>query len=87
MSLLYRYLSPVDDDSGDYSVNHIKAYHYFDLTTAFEVKPGFTWSLGVNNLFNRKPPILGDNQEQANTYQSTYDPYGRAFYVGTNLKF
>ena len=87
VSLLYRYLSPVDDDSGDYSVNHIKAYHYFDLTTAFEVKPGFTWSLGVNNLFNRKPPILGDNQEQANTYPSTYDPYGRAFFVGTNLKF
>lgn len=87
VSLLYRYLSPVDDDSGEYSVNHIKAYNYFDLTTAFEVKPGFTWSVGVNNLFDKQPPILGDNQEQANTYPSTYDPYGRAFFVSTTLKF
>ncbi|MEG3086998.1 TonB-dependent receptor [Sphingomonas sp. PB4P5] len=88
VSLLYRYLSPVDDDSAStYSVEHIKAYNYFDLTTAFAVKPGFTWSVGVNNLFNKQPPILGDNQEQANTYPSTYDPYGRAFFVSTSVKF
>jgi iron complex outermembrane receptor protein len=87
VSVLYRYLSPVDDDTGGYSVDHIKAYHYFDLSTAFEVKPGFTWSVGVNNMFNKQPPILGDNQEQANTYPSTYDPYGRAFFVSTNVKF
>jgi iron complex outermembrane receptor protein len=87
VSLLYRYLSPVDDDTGGYAVDHIKAYNYFDLTTAFTVKPGFTWSVGVNNLFDKQPPILGDNQEQANTYPSTYDPYGRAFFVSTSVKF
>ncbi|SFN71271.1 TonB-dependent receptor [Sphingomonas sp. OK281] len=87
VSVLYRYLSAVDDDSGSYSVNHIKAYNYFDLTAAFDIKPGFTWSIGVNNVFNKRPPILGDNQEQANTYPSTYDPYGRAFFVSTNVKF
>ncbi|MFC3580380.1 TonB-dependent receptor [Sphingomonas hylomeconis] len=87
VSLLYRYLSSVEDDTGGYSVNHIKAYNYFDLTTAFTVKPGFTWSVGVNNLFDKQPPILGDNQEQANTYPSTYDPYGRAFFVSTSVKF
>ena len=88
VSVLYRYLSSVKDDSTtDFAVEKIKAYHYFDLTTAFEVKPGFTWSVGVNNIFDKQPPILGDNQEQANTYPSTYDPYGRAFFVSTNVKF
>lgn len=89
VSLLYRHLSAVEDDDSTttYAVERIKAYDYFDLSTAFEVKPGFTFSVGVNNLFNRKPPILGDNQEQANTYPSTYDPYGRAFFVGTSVKF
>ncbi len=87
VSVLYRYLSPVDDDTGGYSVDHIKAYHYFDLSTAFQVKPGFSWSVGVNNIFDKQPPILGDNQQQANTYPSTYDPYGRAFFVSTNVKF
>ncbi|WP_268795193.1 TonB-dependent receptor domain-containing protein [Sphingomonas sp. Leaf226] len=89
VSVLYRHLSAVkDDDSATtYAVERIKAYDYFDLTAAFRIKDGFTWSVGVNNLFDKQPPILGDNQQQANTYPSTYDPYGRAFFVSTNLKF
>lgn len=31
--------------------------------------------------------LLGDNQEQANTYPSTYDVLGRDFFVSVNLKF
>lgn len=87
LSVLYRYLSPVDADASGYSVDHIKAYHYFDTTVSFDVMKKFTWTLGVNNIFDRQPPILGDNQEQANTYPSTYDPYGRAFFTGITLKF
>ena len=89
LSLAYRYLSPVDDDdpTTDYSVEHIKAFHYFDMTAAIDVTKRFTWTLGVNNLFDRQPPILGDSQEQANTYPSTYDPYGRAFFTGVKVKF
>lgn len=89
VSVLYRHLSAVkDDDSATtYAVERIKAYDYFDLTAAFRIKDGFTWSVGVNNLFDKQPPILGDNQQQANTYPSTYDPYGRAFFVSTNVKF
>lgn len=88
VSVLYRHLSAVrdDDDTTTYTVERIKPYDYFDLTAAFDVKPGFTFSVGVNNMFNRKPPILGDNQEQANTYPSTYDPYGRAFFMSTSVK-
>ena len=86
VSVLYRHLSAVkDDDSATtYAVERIKAYDYFDLTAAFRIKDGFTWSVGVNNLFDKQPPILGDNQEQANTYPSTYDPYGRAFFMATS---
>ena len=89
VSLAYRYLSPVrdDDDTTSYAVERIKPYHYFDLSTSFEVAKSFTWAVGVNNLFNRQPPILGTNQEQANTYPSTYDPYGRTFFTNVSLKF
>ena len=89
VSVLYRHLSAVkDDDSATtYAVEKIKAYDYFDLTAAFKIQNGFTWSVGVNNVFNKQPPILGDNQQQANTYPSTYDPYGRAFFVSTNVSF
>ncbi len=89
LSVLYRYLSPVDDDdpTTTYSVEHIKAYHYFDTTLSFDVAKKFTWTLGVNNMFDRSPPLVGSNQEQANTYPSTYDPYGRTFFSGVTLKF
>ena len=89
VSVLYRHRSAVkDDDSATtYAVEKIKAYDYFDLTAAFKIQNGFTWSVGVNNVFNKQPPILGDNQQQANTYPSTYDPYGRAFFVSTNVSF
>lgn len=89
LSVAYRHLSGVTDDDNTtvYSVERIKAYDYFDLSAAFDIAKAFTWTMGVNNLFNRKPPILGDNQEQSNTYPSTYDPYGRTLFTGVSLKF
>jgi iron complex outermembrane recepter protein len=89
LSLQWRYLSSVkdDDDSTDYSVERIKAYNYFDLSASIDATEKLTWTIGVNNMFNKQPPLLGDNQEQANTYPSTYDPYGRAFFVNASVKF
>ena len=62
-----------------------------------------TFTFGVNNLFDNLPQtprfngiivdsdndgtVLGDNQEQANTYPSTYDVLGRDFFVSANFKF
>ena len=89
LSLAWRHLSPVKDDDGSttYSVERIKAYDYFDLTAQIDVAKRFTWNIGMNNMFNRKPPILGDNQEQANTYPTTYDVYGRTFFTGITVDF
>ncbi len=89
LSLAWRHLSPVKDDdaSTTYSVEKIKAYDYFDLTAQIDVAKRFTWNIGMNNMFNRKPPILGDNQEQANTYPTTYDVYGRTFFTGITVDF
>lgn len=65
----------------------IKAYNLFDLGAQIQVTKNFGWTIGMNNMFNKKPPILGDNQEQSNTYPSTYDVYGRAFFVTASVKF
>ncbi len=89
LSLAWRHLSPVKDDdaSTTYSVEKIKAYDYFDLTAQIDVAKRFTWNIGMNNMFNKKPPILGDNQEQSNTYPTTYDVYGRTFFTGITVDF
>lgn len=89
LALTWRHLSPVhdDDDTTDYSVERIPAYNYFDMSASFNVMKTFTWTLGINNIADKKPPILGDNQEQANTYPSTYDVYGRAFFTSVSFKY
>jgi outer membrane receptor protein involved in Fe transport len=88
-SLRWRHLSSVkdDDDGTDYTVEKLKAYNLFDLSAAFDVTENLSLAAGVNNLFDKTPQIIGDNQEQANTYPSTYDVLGRDFFVSANLKF
>ena len=43
--------------------------------------------MGINNLFDKEPPIIGFNAEQANTYPGTYDVIGRDFFVSASLRF
>ena len=88
-SLRWRHLGKVrDDDPGsDYVVEKLDAYNLFDLTFGFDVSEQFNLALGVSNLFDKKPQLIGDNAEQANTYPSTYDVLGRDFFVSANLKF
>lgn len=69
----------------------ISAYDIFDLTTRFNVDP-FTLTVTVQNLFDKKPPIVGNtigstSYNSGNTYPSTYDALGRRFAVGARLKF
>lgn len=88
-SLRWRHLSSVkDDDSGTvYTVEKLKAYNLFDLSFAFDVTENMSLATGINNLFNKKPQVIGDNQEQANTFPGTYDVLGRDYFISANLKF
>lgn len=72
--------------------NRIRAYHYFDLSAQFDVMKTMTLTLGVTNLFNVAPPVLGaqagtTSANSGNTFPSTYDPLGRSFNASVRLKF
>ena len=43
--------------------------------------------MGVNNLFDKKPPVVGSNAEQTNTYPGTYDVLGRDYFISANFRF
>ena len=71
--------------------NHIRAYHYFDLATQFDVARQFQLTFTVKNLFDVEPPIVGGQAgtttaNSGNTFPSTYDPLGRAYAVGVRVK-
>ena len=84
-------------------IERIGSYDLFDLSLSFEASENVTLSFGVNNLLDTLPGtpefngievsnrpnslLLGDNQEQANTYPSVYDVLGRDFFAAIAFSF
>ncbi len=87
VQLLWRHIGEVDDDSGGVFVTHIDGTDYFDLSSSFNFGDNYNISGGIRNLFDEKPPILGDNQEQANTFPATYDVLGTSYYFNIRATF
>jgi outer membrane receptor protein involved in Fe transport len=76
-------------DSAD---NHLAGVSYFDLTGNWRVKDGFTIRAGVNNIFDRDPPLVATAACAAavcngNTYPGVYDALGRTMFIGLTAKF
>ncbi len=70
----------------------IKSYDYFDLGVNWTFNKTLRLSLSVNNLFDKKPPEVGNtigstSANSGNTFPQTYDVIGRYFTLGANLKF
>jgi outer membrane receptor protein involved in Fe transport len=88
-SLRWRHVGALNDDDPDseYVVEHIGSYDLFDLSFGYDLSETVTLAAGVRNLFDEDFTLLGDNQEQANTYPGTYDVLGRDYFVSVGLKF
>ena len=58
------------------------------INNLFDTLPGAP-EFDANGVVTNRPNslLLGDNQEQANTYPSTYDVLGRDFFVSAMIKF
>lgn len=70
----------------------IDAYDYFDLALRFLPTDQFEMTLTVDNLFDKKPPLVGSTVggtafNSGNTFPTTYDAIGRAYTIGARLKF
>jgi len=61
----------------------ISAYSYFDLTAAMKLSDKVTLRLGVNNILDKDPPIIGASTlpgppaGNGNTFPQAYDSLGR----------
>jgi iron complex outermembrane recepter protein len=70
----------------------IPAYDYFDLALKFAVSERFEINFLVENLFDKKPPLVGSGVggtafNNGNTFPTIYDPIGRAFTTGVRMRF
>lgn len=93
------YLGKIQDTLGGYgdadldSLNSVGSFWYHDAQMRFAVDPAkqFEFYVGVDNLFDKKPPFLpsgfASSVTGTETAADTYDPFGRRFYAGARFKF
>jgi outer membrane receptor protein involved in Fe transport len=96
--------TPKTDDSGDVNFHNglapeknniagLPAYNLFSLNGGYELNEHLRLRFGVDNLFNKKPPITGyvidpaEGQLPGGSYSLFHDVQGRRFSLGANVRF
>ena len=95
ISGLLRYLSSVEDDTisndganpADLVVPEISSEIYLDLAASYDFSDDFSVNFGVNNILDTEPTKVGDQQEQANSFPSTYDLLGPRIFFSASYRF
>lgn len=71
----------------------LDARDYLDLSLRATVRDGVGVRLGVNNVFDKNPPVstnvgsAGGSFGNGNTFPQAYDALGRYIFAGVNVKF
>ena len=64
--------------------------NYFDLAGAWQITKQLNLSGGINNLFDKDPPLSGNTPTgfgNGNTFPQVYDALGRRVFVNATYKF
>jgi len=95
LSLRWRYFSGVNLDP-QATVRpadlRIPSQNYIDLVFTARIEDHYAFRLGVNNIMDRDPPIVGSQACPAgicngNAYTQVYDALGRYIFAGVTLDF
>jgi len=95
VSLAWRYIGGVKTDGiGDFNNrdDKLKPQSYFDLFSSISMDNKYTFRLGVNNVLDNDPPIVGNGglpgvTGSGNTFPQVYDALGRFIFSSVTLDF
>lgn len=102
VTLTWRHIDSVDLDhtstnpalAGDVPLSDetLGSRDYFDLTGAYTFFENYTLRLGVNNLADKDPPLLGQDNlpsvvGNGNTFPQVYDTMGRYGFINLTMDF
>ncbi len=107
LALTWRFVAAVDDDRTSSDPNlaaavietdkHLGSRSYFDLTGSYTfsevgVFSNLTGRLGINNILDKDPPLVGQDTCPAvfcngNTFPQVYDTLGRYVFLGLTADF
>jgi iron complex outermembrane recepter protein len=70
----------------------IKAFNYLDLTASVKLMDKLTFRVGVNNVLDKDPPIIGGSNlpgvaGNGNTFPQVYDALGRFIFAQVTAQF
>ena len=89
-SLSARYIDGVKDTNSLNPIN-FSSYSYLDMNFSIDFLKDLNLTLGINNIFDKNPPLNGKSINyvpgNANTYPSYYDPLGRYVFLNISKKF
>ncbi|HEY8949053.1 MAG TPA: TonB-dependent receptor [Rhizomicrobium sp.] len=81
-------VTPANFDLSDHKIDPVS---YFDFTAVWNVRDGISLTAGLQNAFNKKPPIVDNtidaNENNSNTFPGVYDIQGRMLFVSGSVKF
>ncbi|QJR81915.1 TonB-dependent receptor [Alteromonas pelagimontana] len=97
VSLLWSYQSSIEREVSQQAdtfapFRKIESYSYFDLFTSYHLNDFTRLSFGVDNLFDKEPPVVGGeaastSYNSGNTFPAYYDVLGRTYRFSVNLQF
>lgn len=75
----------------DLTDHKIPSVSYFDFTGVWNLRQGLSLTAGLQNAFNKKPPLVSSdidaNANNSNTFPGVYDIQGRLLFVSGTVKF
>ncbi len=71
--------------------DHIPDFSWFDLAANWEVSEKIGITTGVNNVFDKDPPLMASGgvvsgHVNANTFMNLYDPLGRYLFINVTVR-
>jgi outer membrane receptor protein involved in Fe transport len=95
VSALWRFIAETDldrienegADPATLSNPTTDSQNYVDLSAAYQFTDSFRLNFGIKNILDEEPNFLGDEQNEANTYNSTYDIIGPRTFISASYKF
>jgi outer membrane receptor protein involved in Fe transport len=85
-------IEPGQKDGTYPKFQNISSYDYIDLYTAFTVNDHVKLAVGLDNVFDKDPPVVGNEASTTtynggNTFPSAFDPLGRYWHFSVDVKF
>lgn len=95
LSMLWRHMDEAEQDviknagvaPSTLSTPYADSQDYVDISAAWQFNDSFRVNLGMKNVLDEEPNFLGDEQNEANTYNSSYDIIGPRMFVSASYSF